>query len=72
MVEKKIKQGILLHRAYFNELNGLFPLVYSGKLTEIATLFEMNNELGELDVAQIQKLCAQKDKGGRTPIDIAW
>ena len=57
MSEKKIKKGILLNKANFSELHGLFPLVYEGKLTEIATLFEQSNDIGELDQARIVKLC---------------
>jgi len=37
--EKYIKQGIPLRKSGFLDCGGLFPIVYAGKITDIATLF---------------------------------
>ena len=40
MVEgARVKKGIPLHKGYFLQSGGLFPSVYTGKITEIAHLF---------------------------------
>ena len=35
----KVKKGIPLKKSYFLQAQGLFPTVYAGKITEIATIF---------------------------------
>ena len=38
--EKLIKQGIPLQKSQFLDCGGIFPTVYAGKITEIASLFQ--------------------------------
>lgn len=37
--EKQVNKGIALKKNSFLDCGGLFPVVYAGKITEIATLF---------------------------------
>ena len=37
--QNKVKKGIPLKKSYFLQAMGLFPTVYAGKVTEIATIF---------------------------------
>ncbi len=38
--EKQIKKGIPLMKSQFLDCGGLFPIVYSGMITQIAALFQ--------------------------------
>ena len=37
--QKKVKKGIPLKKSFFLNAGGLFPMVYAGKITEIASIF---------------------------------
>ena len=66
----KVKTGIPLNKSYFLNSGGLYPSVYAGKITEIASLFLSGSDT--FSQGQILALISQKDFGGRSPIDIAW
>ena len=40
--EKMIKKGIPLQKSAFLDCDGLFPIVYAGQITHIATLFQQS------------------------------
>ena len=67
--EQHIKRGIPLQRNQFMDCGGLFPIVYAGKITEIAQIFQQSSEFSQ---GQVLALITQRDNLGRTPIDIAW
>ena len=68
--EAKIKRGIPLDKNQFLDCGGLFPIVYAGKITQIAQLFQQS--ASEFSQGQVLALITQRDNLGRTPIDIAW
>ena len=67
--EKSIKRGVPLQKNAFMDCGGLFPTVYAGKITEIASLFQQSNS--DFSQGQVLALITQRDNLGRTPIDIA-
>ena len=57
-------------KSQFLDCNGLFPIVYSGMITQIAALFQQSSS--DFSQGQVLALITQRDNLGRTPIDIAW
>ena len=68
--EAQIKRGIPLSKNQFLDCGGLFPIVYAGKITKIAQIFQQSSS--DFSQGQILALITQRDNLGRTPIDIAW
>ena len=60
---------INLKESSFAKSEGLFPLVYSGQLTQIVNLF--NDKGQSLDQNDILQLLTQQDEAGRVPLDLA-
>ena len=56
---KKVKKGIPLQKSYFLNAGGLFPLVYAGKITEIASIFLQGSD--NFSQGQLLQLISQKD-----------
>ena len=67
--ESQIKKGVPLYKSEFLDCGGLFPVVYAGKITHIASQFQQSQEISQ---GQVLALITQRDNLGRTPIDIAW
>ena len=75
MAEKTQEKGavdirIELEPENFADQGGLFPDCYKGKFTSICHLFQQKR--GMMSQADAMMMIGQRDKGGRTPIDIAW
>ena len=45
--EAQIKKGIPLQKNQFLDCAGLFPVVYAGKITQIASLFQQSSEFSQ-------------------------
>lgn len=67
-----MKKGIPLSKSLFENAGGLFPSVYAGKITNIASIFLQNNKEDAFSQGQVLQLISQRDQGGRTPVDISW